>query len=854
MHCLRFRSPSLLSILALTAVSSAQEVYRDPAQPLQKRVDDIVSRMTLEQKIGQMMHQAQAIPALGIPAYDWWNEALHGIARPGNITVFPQVIGLGASFDTDLVHSMTVAISDEARARYNFEQSGKAHPWDQGLDFWTPNINIFRDPRWGRGQETYGEDPFLTGRMAVANITGMQGNDRKYLKAISTPKHYAVHSGPDPMRHRFNAIASKRDMFLTYLPAFEAAITEGHAWSIMSSYNRINGEPASGSPTLLQRILRDRWHFPGYVVSDCGAIGDIVYGHHVVKTPEEAAALAVNTGCDLECGGTYAALTKAVSLGLIKESTINRSVKRLMEARFRMGMFDPPAMVPWSRLKMSVVDSAAHRNLARRAAQESMVLLKNDGGVLPLRRNLNTIAVIGPNADDKGVLLGNYHGWNNGIVTPLQGIRNAAGPKTKVVYAHGCGLTGLSDMAPIPASSLDIKGEYFNNQGLEGEPAKVRNDKSILFDWADNAPMAGIQHEHFSVRWTGTLTPPVTGIYTIGITNDDGMRVSLDGKTLLDDWRDGPARTTTAEIALNAGQTYKLRVEFYNNTLEAVAKLTWSVPGNAPFTEALNAAKSADAIVMCMGISTGQEEEEHDRTDIGLPRVQQELIKAVTALHKPVVLVLINGGPISDVWSKEHVPAILDAWYPGEEGGNALADVLFGKVSPAGKLPVTIVRSMADLPSFTDYKMASGFTYRYMKKKPLYPFGYGLSYTTFNYGSVKASRTLATGQPLVASAKVTNTGKVASDEVVELYVKHLKPSLAMPNVELKAFKRIHLKPGETKRVQLAVRPQDLGVCHEDTTFWSEPEPIEVWIGGSQPASGSRGLTVRYTGIPVKVKP
>ena len=690
--------------------------------------------------------------------------------------------------------------------------------------------------------------------MAVANITGMQGTDKRYLKAISTPKHFAVHSGPDPLRHQFNAIASKRDMFLTYLPAFDAAITEGHAWSIMSSYNRINGEPASGSPTLLQKILRDRWHFPGYVVSDCGAISDILYGHKVVKTQEEAAALAVNTGCDLECGGTYAALTKAVKEGLITEVTVNRSVKRLMEARMRMGMFDPPAMVPWSKLTMSVVDSASHRKLARIAAQESMVLLKNQGGLLPLKKSLKTIAVIGPNANEKEVLLGNYHGWNNGIVTPLEGIRRAVGKSTQVIYAKGCSLTGLNELAAIPSSALKVKGEYFANQDLTGDPAATRDDATINFNWGEESPMNGIPKDHFSVRWTGTLTAPVTGTYTLAMTNDDGMRVDLDGKRILDDWHDGAARTSTVLVKLKAGQSYPIKVEFYDNALQAVAQLTWSIPGSAPFDEALKAAKKADTVVMCLGISTQQEEEEHDRTELGLPKVQLDLLKAITALKKPVVLVMLNGGPVSDPWSKDHIPAILETWYGGEEAGDALADVLFGKVSPAGKLPVTIVRAMSDLPNFSDYKMSDGFTYRYMKKVPLYPFGYGLSYTTFKYSSVKAPRSSHSGKPLVASVNVTNTGSKESDEVVQLYVKHLKPSLAMPNVELKAFKRIHLKPGQTKRVELSVRSQDLGVVHNDTTFWSEAEPIQVWIGGGQPVSGAKGATIRYVGESVMVKP
>jgi beta-glucosidase len=837
----------------MAGMAAAQELYKDPHQPLKKRVDDLVSRMTLEQKIGQMMHEARAIPELGVPAYDWWNEALHGIASGGNITVYPQVIGLGASFDTSLVHQIATAISDEARARYNYEQSQGKPTWNQGLDFWAPNINIFRDPRWGRGQETYGEDPFLTSRMGVAFVTGIQGADKKYLKAISTPKHYAVHSGPDPLRHQFNAIASKRDMFMTYLPAFEAAITEGHAWSIMASYNRINGEPASGSPTLLQQILRDRWHFPGYVVSDCGAIGDILYGHKVVKTSEQAAALAVNTGCDLECGGTYGALTRAVKQGLITEATIDRSVKRLMEARIRMGMFDPPAMVPWSKLTMAVVDSPAHRNLARRAAQESMVLLKNDG-TLPLKPNLRTIAVIGPNADDKNVLLGNYHGWNNGIVTPLQGIKNAVGPKTKVLYARGSGITGLSEMTPIPASVLNVEGHYFNNQDLQGPATKTRKDPTIFFDWGDGPPMEGMNSEHISVRWTGTLTPPVTGTYTLGITNDDGMRVFLDGKRVIEDWRDGAARSSSAEVFLNAGQTYAIRVEYYNNTLEAVAKLSWAVPGEKPFADAVKIAKQADAVVMCLGISTGQEEEEHDRTDIGLPKIQQDLLKAVCALHKPTVLVLVNGGPVSDPWSAVHVPAIVESWYSGEQGGNGLADVLFGKVSPSGRLPVTVVRSIADLPDFKDYKMSDGFTYRYMTKKPLYPFGYGLSYSTFEYSNMRVRAAVKTGQPVVVSVDVTNTGRVESDEVSELFLKHLHPSLPMPNVELKAFQRIHLKPGQTKRVDLTIRPQDLAIVRNDTSVWAEPEPIKLWVGGGQPSATTLGVTIHPFGKPVKLKP
>ncbi len=849
---------SLFLVIGAPGATQAPEIdagapYLDPALPLARRVDDLVSRMTLEEKISQMMNVAPAIPRLGIPEYDWWNEALHGVAFSGNATVFPQAIGLGATFDQKLMSRVATVISDEARAKYNEAQRRGNRNRFYGLTFWSPNINIFRDPRWGRGQETYGEDPYLTGRLGVAFVKGLQGDDPRYLKVVSTPKHYAVHSGPEPERHRFDAATAERDLRETYLPAFRATITEAHAASIMCAYNRTNGEPCCANTHLLDDILRGEWGFQGYVVSDCGAIDDIYRRHQFRKTAEEASALAVKRGTDLECGDSYKALVSAVKQGMIAESEIDRAVKRLFEARFRLGMFDPPDMVPYTKIPFSTNDSTEHRQLALEAARESIVLLKNENNTLPLRKDLKSIAVIGPNADDVQVLLGNYNGQPSRATTPLAGIRAHVPANTRVLNSLGTALTEVSAI-PVPGTALrgpngenGLRAEYFANRNLEGVPALQRVDETVNFDWGMSNPAPGLPADDFSVRWTGKLTAPVSGKYRIGAIADDGARIYLDGKLIAEDWTEHAPTTITAEVNLAAGKTYDLKMEYYESKIGAVAKLVWQLPevsSASPYAEAVKVAKEADVSILVLGISSQLEGEEMtvrepgflggDRTDIALPVRQQALLEAVVATGKPVVVVLLSGSALAVNWANAHVPAIVQAWYPGEEGGAAIADVLFGDYNPAGRLPVTFYKSVDQLPPFANYAM-DGRTYRFFRGEPLYPFGHGLSYTRFKYSDLKISQgRVSPTDTVTVSATVENSGDRPGDEVVQLYVKDVEASVRVPLHSLAGVERVQLKPGERRVVSFQLEPRQLAVITDDGRAVVEPGEFQVTVGGKQP--------------------
>jgi beta-glucosidase len=838
--------------------SSPKAAYLDPSLPAGRRAEDLVSRMTLEEKVSQIMNAAPAIPRLGIPEYDWWNEALHGVAFSGVATVFPQAIGLGATFDPDLVGRVAGVISTEARAKYNEAQRQGNHGRFYGLTFWSPNINIFRDPRWGRGQETYGEDPYLTARLGVAFVRGLQGDDPKYLKVVATPKHYAVHSGPEPERHRFDAAASDRDLRETYLPAFRATVIEGKAVSVMCAYNRFNGQPCCENTRLLADILRGEWGFQGYVVSDCGAVGDIFLHHKVAPSMEAASARAVKAGTDLDCGEEYAALLAAVKQGLITEAEIDRAVKRLFVARFRLGMFDPSEMVPFAGIPFSANDSAEHRRLAADAARESMVLLKNDG-VLPLRKDLGTIAVIGPNTDDIEVLLGNYNGTPSRAVTPLEGIRRAISAKTKVLSARGVSLTSI-EVVPVPSSALTpaggsggehgLRADYFANRDLSGDPTVTRVDPEVAFDWRTGSPTPQIPADNFSARWTGKLVAPLSGTYAFGATADDGVRVYLGGKLVAEDWTEHAPRTVTGQVTLEAGRAYDVKVEYFESGIGAVAKLVWMPPSSSEthFADAVEAAKRADAVVMVLGISARLEGEEMnvtepgfkggDRTSIDLPERQQRLLEAVAATGKPVVVVLLSGSALAVNWAAEHANAILQAWYPGEEGGAAVADVLFGDYNPAGRLPVTFYKSVDQLPPFAIYAM-DGRTYRYFKGEPLYPFGYGLSYTRFAYSKLVIPRAVAPGTPLTVRATVTNVGSRPGDEVVQLYVTDVEASVRVPIRSLQGIQRIHLAPGQRREVSFTLEPRQLSVIHDSGASVVEPGEFSVTVGGKQPGFTGR---------------
>jgi beta-glucosidase len=841
----------------ITSAQDGTPPYKNPSLPIEKRVDDLVSRMTLEEKVSQMMNGAAAIERLGIPEYEWWNEALHGVARAGYATVFPQAIGLAATWNTDLMHEVADVISTEARAKHHEFARHNERGRYKGLTFWSPNINIFRDPRWGRGQETYGEDPYLTSRLGVAFVKGLQGTDPRYLKVVATPKHYAVHSGPEPERHAFDAKADERDMRETYLPAFKATMVEGGAASIMCAYNRTNGEPACANKKLTE-VLRKEWGFKSFVVSDCAAIEDIYRHHKFVKTEAEASAIAVKAGTDLTCGREYRSLVQAVKDGLISEAEIDVAVKRLMTGRFRLGMFDPPEMVPYTRIPFSENDSPAHRELSLKAARESIVLLKNDGPLLPLKKDIKTLAVIGPNADAPDVLLGNYYGQPSKSVTPLEGIKSRVSPTTQVLYSPGMFKIGASTM-PVSSSALTesgagsaagLKAEYFNNRELKGEPVLVRTDAEVNFDWGSLSPDAKVVADNFSIRWTGRITAPESGKYLLGVAGNGGMRLFIDGQLHVEDLANRRTKTVTKEISLEAGRGYDVRFEYSENANHyAAAKLLWAPPSGARILhdDAMTKARQADAVVMVLGIAPSVEGEEMevklegfrggDRTDISLPKAQEELLKEVHALGKPVVVVLLSGSALAVNWANDQVPAILTAWYPGEEGGTAIADVLFGDYNPGGRLPLTFYKSVDQLPPFADYRM-QGRTYRYFKGEPLYPFGFGLSYTKFKYDNLKfSSNKLKAGAELKVTAEVQNVGERAGDEVVQLYVTDVAATVPVPIRSLAGVKRIFLKPGEKQSVSFMLTGEQMSIIDDSGKRLIEPGEFQISVGGKQPGFG-----------------
>jgi beta-glucosidase len=850
---------ALFFLLLTCCVAQTREpIYLDPSQPIESRVNDLISRMTLEEKASQLVNQARAIPRLQVPAYDWWSEALHGVANAGTATVFPEPIGLAATFDDDLIHRMAVVIGTEARAKHNQAVRAGRRDIMEGLDFWSPNINIFRDPRWGRGQETYGEDPFLTGRMAVAFVTGLQGDDPKYFRVIATPKHFAVHSGPEPSRHSIDVHVSKHDMEDTYLPAFRAAITEGKADSIMCAYNRVNGQPACANNFLLQDQLRGAWKFNGYVVSDCDAIVDIYEGHHYVKSQAEAAAIAIKTGMDNECADfftvvkdnhDYQPFIDAVKQGLLTETDLDTSLRRLFTARMRLGMFDPPDQVPYAQTPDSEIDSAAHRELALLTAQESMVLLKNDG-VLPLAVNVKKILVVGPLAESVQVLHGNYAGTASHAVAALEGIRKQfAG--AQVSYEPGTNF--LLENRVVPTSELmtdagkpGLKGEYFPGNNFEGAPV-LRVDPYVdlqLFHPDSHALPLPAGMKDFSVRWTGFLTPTESGSYRVGLSGSM-QRMWLDGKLIVDDMNLHDPNPQLATVQLTKGQRYPIKIECLPGG--RTAKLIWVRISANPLVEAVAAAQKADVVVAVVGITSKLEGEEMkvdlpgfrggDRTSLSLPAEEEALLGAMKGTGKPLVVVLMNGSALAVNWANDHADAILDSWYAGEEGGTAIAQTLAGTNNPAGRLPVTFYKGVEQLPAFEDYAMRNR-TYRYFTSEPLYPFGYGLSYSKFEYGKVKLSAPeLQAGDPLDVEVDVKNTAQRAGDEVVELYLTFPK----MPGAPLRAlrgFTRVHLDAGEQRHVKFALALRDLSYVNEAGDRLVAAGDYVITVGGGQPGTSA----------------
>jgi beta-glucosidase len=825
--------------------------YLNPGLPIDQRVDDLVSRMTLEEKTSQVVHQAAAIPRLHVDRYNWWTEALHGVAS-GIATVFPEPIGLASSFDTPLIHEMAIIIGTEARAKHH-EEVRRGNFYGVGLDFWAPNINIFRDPRWGRGQETYGEDPYLTARMGVAYVTGMQGDDPRYLRVITTPKHYAVHSGPEPLRHTMDVKISKHDEEDTYLPAFRAAVTEGKAGSVMCAYNRVNGEPACANTFLLEDQLRAKWGFKGYVVSDCDAVYDIFRGHHFTNTLDEAAAISMKRGTDLDCnepGDDYSRYLNAVKQGFLSEKELDIAVKRLMRARFELGMFDPPEVVNYAQTPISENDSEAHRQLALKVSRETMVLLKNDG-TLPLKPTLKNIAVVGPFADSLGVLQGNYNGMPSRYTTALDGIRKQF-PGAKVTFEPGTNF--MRGGTAVPRSWLltesgrhGLTGEYFQGTELKGPPVVTRMDRMVDFEFNGNSPAPGLGPDNFSVRWTGYLVPQESGTYQLGVTGDDGYRLWLDGKLLVEDWSTHGPTTKIAEVKLQRGQKYGVKLEYFQAGGGAVAKFVWSQAKPLPLEPALAAAKDADVVIAVVGLSPELENEEMnvhmpgfsggDRTSIDLPQEEESLLEAIQATGKPLVVVLTNGSPLAVNWAQEHANAILESWYSGEEGGMAIAETLAGVNNPAGRLPVTFYKGDDQLPPFEDYSM-KGRTYRYFEGQPLYPFGFGLSYSKFECANLKLSAAkLNAGDSLAIDADVKNVSERDGDEVAEVYLGF--PNLpGAPIRALRGFARVHLAAGETAHVHFTLDPRDLSMVNEAGDRIVAAGAYQISVGGGQPGTGA----------------
>jgi len=848
--------------LPLCAAAQDQQPWFNPDLPAESRVNALIARMTLTEKASQMVNQARAIPRLGIPAYNWWSEALHGVARNGYATVFPEPVGLAATFDTARIRQMGVAIGTEARVKFNMAGGPRQdHGISQGLDFWSPNINIFRDPRWGRGQETYGEDPFLTGKIGSAFVQGVQGDDPKYFRAIATAKHYAVHSGPEPTRHEVDVKVSKHDQMDTYLPAFRELVTVAKVDSVMCAYNRVNGQPACASDFLLADQLKSKWGFQGYVVSDCDAIADIQRGHHYTKTYAEAAAVSMKLGVDNDCAdfrvptmnsSDYDRYADAVKQGLVSESVLDDSLRRLFTARIKLGLFDPPTMAPYARVAEAELMSPVHRALALNLARESMVLLKNNG-VLPLKRP-RRIAVVGPLADQVDVLLGNYNGTPRNPVTVLDGLRREF-PDAQIVFEPGTNFLRAAVIVPTSALSTadgqsGLKAEYWRGANFPGSAALTRVDATLNYDFDNSAPVlpdAG----PLSARWTGSVSVPENGRYRIGLIAQSA-KLWLDGKLVVetDARQRGPKME---EVSFETGRKYAVKIE-QTPARGPVLKFVWTRVVENPLERAVTAAKAADLVIAVTGISSALEGEEMpvnvpgfvsgDRTSLDMPKDEEDLLKALAMTGKKLVVVLMNGSALSVNWAAEHADAIVDAWYPGEAGGTAVAQTLSGSNNPSGHLPVTFYTGVDQLPAFEDYSM-KGRTYRYFTGKPLYPFGYGLSYTKFAYGDLKIAPRLNSGDPLSVDVTVRNAGKLYGDAVPQLYLS-FPDAPGMPVRALRGFSRVPLEAGAAQTIHFTLEPRDLSSVTEAGDRVVSAGLYKISIGEGQPGTGAPVVQSTFT--------
>lgn len=822
--------------------------------PFEQRVNDVVSRLTLEEKVAQMLNATPAIPRLGILAYDWWNEVLHGVARTQTkVTVYPQAIAMAATFDTNSLYTMADFSALEGRAIQNKAiEQGKTGDRYVGLTYWTPNINIFRDPRWGRGQETYGEDPFLTAMLGKAFVRGLQGEDSKYLKAAACAKHFAVHSGPEPSRHVDNFNPSAYDLWDTYLPAFKELITKANVSGVMCAYNAVNTQPCCGNDLLMNDILRTQWKFTGYVTSDCWAVDDFYKYHKTHKDAISSAVDAVMHGTDVECGQTvYKTLIDAVKTSLIKEEQLNISLRRLFMIRFRLGMFDPVSMVKYAQTPSSTLESPEHKAHSLKMAAQSIVLLKNENNILPLSKKLKKIAVVGPNADNSVSVLGNYNGIPSQIVTALQGIKNKIGNDAEVLFERAINFTNDTLLAYADIShqysyegNQGFKAEYYNNKELKGDAAITRTEDNIDHIWQEGEAVAGnIRATDFSARYTTNFTANREGGITFELDGDDGYKLLINGKEQINTWTRNRFGARTYKLTAKKDSIYKLVVEYYQAEGKANIKLRAGNFERTNFNALVNRIKDADAIVYVGGISPQLEGEEMrvdypgfnggDRTSILLPAVQTELMKALKTTGKPIVFVMMTGSAIATPWESDNIPAIINAWYGGQSAGTAIANVLFGDYNPAGRLPVTFYKSDSDLPAFGNYDMANR-TYRYFKGDALYPFGYGLSYTNFKYDNLIVPATTKAGNNVLVNIKVTNAGKISGEEVVQLYVSIQHTSIHSPLKALKGFKRILLKAGESRQVQFQLTPADLSIINDKGVMVQIKGRYNISAGGGQP--------------------
>ena len=880
---MRLATASLFALSFVALAVSAQTAplpYQNTSLPTEKRVDDLVSRMTLDEKVAQLINTAPPIPRLNVPGYDWWNEGLHGVARSGYATLFPQAIGMAATWNAPLLGHIGTAISTEARAKYNEAVRHDIHSIYYGLTIWSPNINIFRDPRWGRGQETYGEDPYLTSRLGVEFVKGLQGTDPRYYRAIATPKHFAVHSGPESTRHSANIDPTPHDLSDTYLPAFRATITEARANSIMCAYNAINGEPACASKLLLVDILRNDWKFKGFVTSDCGAIDDFfeAKAHHTSASRAAAAAQSVKAGTDTNCGDTYLALGDAVRQNLITEAEIDTSLKRLFTARFQLGLFDPAQQNPYAALPFSEVESAAHQQLAVDAARQSIVLLKNENATLPLNpASLHTIAVIGPNAASLSALEGNYNAVPRNPVFPVDAIASKFA-NARILYSQGAPYAeGLA--LPVPrtilhpdesSSAQGLKAEYFPTNNFDGQPTSTRIDKEIDFDWNSASPVPGLNASAFAVRWSGTIQLPEPGKYEFSMLlahcypcgDHERFVVYYDGKqvSLFDHPATKSRSSATPPFTLNVPDTrpHSIRIEYLHQSplFGGGITLQWQPKSDMLRKEALRVAQQADAVIAFVGLSPELEGEEMpidvdgfsggDRTDIKLPAAQQQLLESLKTTGRPLVVVLMNGSALAVNWADHNANAILEAWYPGQAGAQAIAETLDGTNNPGGRLPITFYAGIDQLPAFDDYNMANR-TYRFFKSKSLFGFGYGLSYTSFTYSNIKlASSHVQAGDTLLVEADLKNTGPIPGDEVAELYL--LPPQTHVSATrQLSGFQRLHLAPGETRHLKFILDPRTLSQVDEKGTRAVRSGDYAIFLGGSQPPEGATTQQFSITG-------